>query len=154
MSDGENQEDRKVIIPKTLEGNPSPRPEERVAAIRDLIKANPDTILKIEDFSKAADVAGAYPYIERLKKEGKIVRKQVVNGFKGHQYTYAWVDNPKPKPNQDNEESTFSIEELEDLSNEWVGTVATADTENALAIKSLTMVQFIQWLKTQTGEQK
>lgn len=126
---------------------------DRINAIRDLIRANQNKVLRIRDFKKAAMTSTAPYIIKALMDSGHITRYQTVTGDRGHQYIYTWHDTPKAdiKPALDAmTEPVIGAEELQKISyylRMWQDETASGDDEGTLAIKHLGATQFVKWLK-------
>lgn len=69
------------------------------ATIRDYVQAHPGVVITGVMFQDALDgLTTASAIVRKLVKKGKLVRKQVYNGQRGHAYTYTWVNGGTVTP--------------------------------------------------------
>jgi hypothetical protein len=62
------------------------------ACIRDYVIAHPNQVISGQDFMDALDgLTTASTLVRQLVKKGRLVRKSVKNGQRGHAYSYTWV---------------------------------------------------------------
>lgn len=89
-----------IHVPEQYRGpRPTTTPNDYVInCIRDVIRANPSRILRVEDFQQISGTNYASIVLGKLLEKGHVERLKVKTGRKGHAYTYKWHDTPHRAP--------------------------------------------------------